>query len=151
MEEGTKTKKTIFVGGIGDDVDEAVLLDNFATFGDVIEVQLPTAPTNPSHPNETKHRGFAFVTYASPADAQDAIDNMDLNELNGRVLRVNLARPMKGPTQAPGNRAIWESEDWLRQHAKPLSQSGGAPLRGQGKGGSEEPAEGQGEDEAMEE
>lgn len=54
---------------------------------------------------ETKHRGFAFVTYASPADAQDAIDNMDLNELNGRVLRVNLARPMKGPTQAAGNRA----------------------------------------------
>ena len=33
MEEGTKTKKTIFVGGIGDDVDEAVILDNFATFG----------------------------------------------------------------------------------------------------------------------
>ena len=33
MEEGTKTKKTIFIGGIGDDVDEAVILDNFATFG----------------------------------------------------------------------------------------------------------------------
>ena len=54
---------------------------------------------------ETKHRGFAFVTYASPADAQDAIDNMDLNELNGRVLRVNLARPMKAQAQATGNRA----------------------------------------------
>lgn len=45
------------------------------------------------------------MTFSSPADAQDAIDNMDLNELNGRVVRVNLARPMKGPTQAPGNRA----------------------------------------------
>ena len=33
MEEGTKTKKTIFIGGIGDDVDEAVILENFATFG----------------------------------------------------------------------------------------------------------------------
>lgn len=33
MEEGTKSKKTIFVGGIGDDVDEAVLLEHFATFG----------------------------------------------------------------------------------------------------------------------
>lgn len=134
----------------------------------MIEVQLPSAPTNPSAPNgtcplpfssriynlahlhvapETKHRGFAFVTYSSTADAQDAIDNMDLNELNGRVLRVNLARPMKGPTQAAGNRAsasspsarvpptiahefcpvfaVWESEDWLRQYAKPLAQSGG--------------------------
>lgn len=33
MEEGTKTKKTVFVGGIGDDVDEAVILENFAIFG----------------------------------------------------------------------------------------------------------------------
>ena len=33
MEEGTKSKKTIFVGGIGDDVDENVIYSNFATFG----------------------------------------------------------------------------------------------------------------------
>ncbi|KAH9952225.1 RNA-binding domain-containing protein [Amylocystis lapponica] len=144
MEEGTKTKKTVFVGGIGDDVNEGVLFDNFSTFGssililrlsssdelvsagDIIDVQVPLAATNPSQEAEAKHRGFAFVTYASPADAQDAIDNMDLNELNGRVLRVNLARPMKGPTQGAGNRAIWESEDWLKQYAKPLNRSGGA-------------------------
>jgi peptidyl-prolyl isomerase E (cyclophilin E) len=53
-----------------------------------------------------KHRGFAFVTFSSPADAQDAIDNMDLNEMKGKVLRVNLARPMKAATLNPqGNRA----------------------------------------------
>ncbi|KAI0780836.1 RNA-binding domain-containing protein [Trametes elegans] len=154
MEQGTKTKKTVYIGGIGDNVDEAAIIDNFSTFGDIIEVQLPTAPANPSNPNEVKHRGFAFVTYSSPADAQDAIDNMDLNELNGRVLRVNLARPMKGPLQPQGNRAIWESEDWLQKYAKPLAQSGGAALRaptGEGNGapGSED---GAGEDEnAMEE
>ena len=33
MEAGTQSKKTIFVGGIGDDVDQAVILENFATFG----------------------------------------------------------------------------------------------------------------------
>jgi RNA recognition motif-containing protein len=70
MEEGTKTKKTIFVGGIKEDVDEAVVLETFAPFGmsrtlsfrwrcadvdassgDVIEVQLPTAlvHTRPGH------------------------------------------------------------------------------------------------------
>jgi peptidyl-prolyl isomerase E (cyclophilin E) len=54
---------------------------------------------------EGKHRGFAFVTYGSSADAQDAIDNMDLNEMKGRVIKVNLARPMKGPVQPGGNRA----------------------------------------------
>ncbi|GBE81955.1 hypothetical protein BKA93DRAFT_801584 [Sparassis latifolia] len=151
MEEGTRTKKTVFVGGIGDEVDESVLLENFATFGDIIEVQIPLAPTNPSQQIETKHRGFAFVTYSSTADAQDAIDNMDLNELNGRVLRVNLARPMRGPTQGAGNRAIWESEDWLKQYAKPLSRSGGAALRArtrEGSNGVEQGGEQYGEDHA---
>jgi hypothetical protein len=30
---------------------------------------------------------------------------MDLNEILGRVIKVNLARPMKGPVQLGGNRA----------------------------------------------
>jgi len=30
---------------------------------------------------------------------------MDMNELKGKVLKVNLARPMKGPVQPMGNRA----------------------------------------------
>lgn len=128
MEEGTRTKKTIFVGGLGDDVDEAVLVETFATFGDVIEVQLPQAATNQYQQAEAKHRGFGFVTYSSAEDAQDAIDNMDMNELRGRVLKVNLARPMKG-LQQPQNRAIWESEEWLKHYAKPLAESGGAALR----------------------
>lgn len=33
MEEGTKTKRTVFVGGVGDDVDEAALMEAFSTFG----------------------------------------------------------------------------------------------------------------------
>ncbi|PFH54328.1 hypothetical protein AMATHDRAFT_72831 [Amanita thiersii Skay4041] len=140
MDEGTKQKKTIFVGGIGDDVDESVLYDQFSTFGDIIEVQLPSAATNPNQPTEAKHRGFGFVTFSSPADAQDAIDNMDLNELRGKVIRVNLARPMKGPIQPLGNRAVWESEEWLRQYAKPLAQSGGVQARNS-KRSSNEPEE----------
>jgi len=91
-----------------------------AKLGDIIEVQLPTAAVNPgqeaggqstgidrnpipmhSH-TEAGHRGFAFVTYGSSGDAQDAIDNMDLNELKGRVIKVNLARPSKGATQPFG-------------------------------------------------
>ena len=72
-----------------------------------------------------KHRGFGFVTFSSAGDAQDAIDNMDMNELRGRVLKVNIARPTKAQPQLQGNRAIWESEEWLKEHAKPLSQSGG--------------------------
>jgi len=132
MEEGGKTnKKTIFVGGIGEDVDEQAILENFSTFGDIIDVQLPTNATGRPHENpaDLKHRGYAFVTYSSAGDAQDAIDNMDMNELRGRILKVSIARPMKGVNPATGNRAIWESEEWLKQYAKPLTGSGG--LRGQ--------------------
>ena len=48
--------------------------------------------------------------------------------------------------------SVWESEDWLRKYAKPLSQSGGA---GRGGGGAEVQvdgdAAGEGEDDAMDE
>jgi len=134
MEEGTKSKKTVFVGGISEETDETTLYESFSTFGDIIEVQLPPPALThhqQTHPtgNEPKHRGFAFVTFGSSADAQDAIDNMDMNELKGRVLKVNLARPMKGALQPNGNRAIWESEEWLKEHVKPLAQSGGVQGR----------------------
>ncbi|KAI9428362.1 RNA-binding domain-containing protein [Lactarius indigo] len=127
MEEGSKAKKTVFVGGIGEDVNEEIILEAFSLFGDVIDVQLPTNATGRPHENRAIV-GYAFVTYSSAGDAQDAIDNMDMNELRGRVLKVSLARPLKGVQQPAGNRAIWESEEWLKQYAKPLAGSGG--LRG---------------------
>ncbi|KAF4618914.1 hypothetical protein D9613_009824 [Agrocybe pediades] len=113
---------------------------------------------NPN-PNGPKHRGFAFVTYTSTADAQDAIDNMDMNELKGRVLKVNLARPMKtAAATLSGNRAIWESEEWLKEHVKPLAQSGGVQGRNAAAAGGadagdhgKEGADGDDDDEAMEE
>lgn len=33
MEEGSKSKKTVFVGGISDDTDETILYESFSTFG----------------------------------------------------------------------------------------------------------------------
>jgi peptidyl-prolyl isomerase E (cyclophilin E) len=33
MEEGTKTKKTVFVGGVAEQVDEALILQTFSPFG----------------------------------------------------------------------------------------------------------------------
>ena len=145
MEEGTKAKKTIFVGGLTEQVDEATILETFQTFGDILEVQLPSAPeTHRDAP--FKHRGFAFVTFSSPADAQDAIDNMDMNELQGKVLKVNIARPNKTMATPSGSRAIWENEDWLKAHVKPLAESGGAG----GRPRSEEPEDADG-DAAMDE
>ncbi|KZS99228.1 RNA-binding domain-containing protein [Sistotremastrum niveocremeum HHB9708] len=125
MEEGTRTKKTVFVGNLGEEVNESHLYETFSTFGDIIDVQLPSSATNPNLAAEAKHRGFAFVTFAAVSDAQDAIDNMDMNEFHEKVIRCNLAKPSKQPVQGGGNRAVWESEDWLKTYAKPLHQSGG--------------------------
>lgn len=101
MEEGSKNKKTIFVGGLSDDLDRTILIETFSTFGDIIDVQIPSAQTSGrpgssilvcmgtdlrltcigENEAEGKHRGFAFITFATQLDAQDAIDNMDNNEL----------------------------------------------------------------------
>ncbi|CAH1771454.1 5182_t:CDS:1, partial [Entrophospora sp. SA101] len=50
-----------------------------------------------------QHRGFGFIEFEEAEDAQAAIDNMNLSELYGKVIKVNLARPMKireGSTRA---------------------------------------------------
>ncbi len=74
MEEGSKAKKTVFVGGIGEEVNEEIILEAFSVFGvfglglkwcpssvltslplplpgDVIDVQLPTNATGRPHEN----------------------------------------------------------------------------------------------------
>jgi len=124
-DEGIRTKRAVFVGGLAQTVNEAILLQAFSAFGDVIDIQIPPAPSPEQPSQESRHRGFAFVTFISEQDAQDAIDNMDMNELEGRVLKVSLARPQRATVQGAGNRAVWESEEWLTQHVKPLSESGG--------------------------
>lgn len=34
MEEGSKAKKTVFVGGISEEVDESIIYESFSTFGE---------------------------------------------------------------------------------------------------------------------
>ncbi|KAJ9122125.1 hypothetical protein QFC24_004352 [Naganishia onofrii] len=110
-----KGKKTIFITGFPDSVNEQELIQAFVTFGD-------------------KPRGFAFITFSNALDAQDAIDNYDMNELpghegRGKHLKVNLARPDTKVGGGAGgqkyDRPVWESEEWLQAHAKPLDESGG--------------------------
>jgi len=145
MEEGTKNKRTVFIGGLGDKINEDALVQTFSTFGDIVDAQIPA---DLARDNVTQtYRGIAFLTFSTALDAQDAIDNMDMNEYDGRVLRVNIARAVKGPAALGGglgDRAIWESEDWLKANEK--SESGGPPAAEP-----EEAAANGGEDDAMDE
>jgi RNA recognition motif-containing protein len=77
----------LFVGNLSFDVTENDLQDAFIAFGPVSEVNLMTDRST------GRSRGFAFVTMATPEGAQAAIQGMAGNDLKGRALTVNEARP----------------------------------------------------------
>ncbi len=59
--------------------------------------------------NQTgKHRGFGFVEFESTEDASEAIFNMNNGELNGRVLSVNIAKPLTVSERS--QKAIWHAD-----------------------------------------
>lgn len=103
-------KKTLYVGGLADDVDVSILRSAFLPFGNIIDVNLPMDYTT------QKHKGFAFIEYQLPEDAADAIDNMDNAEILGRTIRVNPAKPVK--YKDINNRPIWSDDAYLREMAK---------------------------------
>lgn len=65
-----ENKRTVYIGGLADEVTDQLLNDAFIPFGDLVDIQMPID-------YETqKHRGFAFVEFESQEDAAAAIDNM---------------------------------------------------------------------------
>lgn len=103
-------KRTIYVGGLADEVNEKLLNDAFIPFGDIVEIQIPVD-------FETqKHRGFAFIEFETGEDAGAAIDNMNDSELCGRTVRVNLAKP-QSMRSLNSNKPVWQDDDWLKRHA----------------------------------
>lgn len=70
MTSKPNSKRTVYVGGLADEVDEKVLNAAFVPFGDLVDVQIPL-----DYETE-KHRGFAFIEFENAEDAAAAIDNM---------------------------------------------------------------------------
>ncbi|KAL3086348.1 hypothetical protein niasHT_033466 [Heterodera trifolii] len=107
-------KRTVYVGGFGEDVNEKVLTLAFIPFGDIVGVSIPLD-------NETgKHRSFGFVEFELPEDAAAAIDNMNDSEIYGKTIRVNFARPPK--VNERSQRPIWADDEWLKQYGQGSGQ-----------------------------
>lgn len=102
-------KRTIYVGGLADEVTDKLLSDAFIAFGDLVDIQMPVDYES------QKHRGFAFIEFESSEDAAAAVDNMNDAELYGRTIRVNVAKPQR--IKEGSNRPVWAEDDWLQQHA----------------------------------
>ena len=102
--KGRATKRTLYVGGLDDKVDQNLLHAAFIPFGDIKDVSIPLDFKT------GKHRGFGFVEFEEKEDAAEALDNMHNAEINGRVLSVNFAQPnRKG--QLNSKQPVWADQD----------------------------------------
>ncbi|CDJ44666.1 peptidyl-prolyl cis-trans isomerase E, putative [Eimeria tenella] len=103
----SRLKRTLYIGGLAEEVDEQILRAAFLPFGDIREATIPKDRTTGGH------RGFGFVEFEEEEDANQAILNMHNSELYGRTLRVNTSR--HGPQGVPKNRAVWQDDFFFRE------------------------------------
>jgi len=88
----------LFVGNLSFNTTENDLQEAFAAHGTVTETNLMMDRMT------GRSRGFAFVTYATPEEAQKAIAAMNGQQLDGRALTVNIARPKEERPAGGGGR-----------------------------------------------
>ena len=81
--------KKLYVGGISYSTTNDGLKDAFAQVGEV------TSATIIMDKMTGRSKGFGFVEMANDADADKAIAKWNGQELDGRKLTVNEARPME--------------------------------------------------------
>lgn len=81
-------EKKLYVGNLSYNVDDRQLEEAFAQAGTVASAKVIVDKMT------GRSRGFGFVEMASEEDAQKAIDAMNGQEIDGRAIKVNEARPM---------------------------------------------------------
>lgn len=87
QDEPTQNPKKLFVGNLPFSMTEDGVTQLFAEYGEIAEIKLVLD-------RETQRsRGFAFVEYAEEESAQKAIEALHGQEIEGRELVVNVARP----------------------------------------------------------
>jgi len=77
----------IYVGNLSYDVTEEELRADFAAFGKVESIAIPTDKYS------GRARGFAFVEMPSVSEGQAAIAALNGKTVKDRILTVNAARP----------------------------------------------------------
>jgi len=77
----------LFVGNLSFNTTENDLQDAFAAHGTVLETNLMMDRVS------GRPRGFGFVTMSTPEEAQSAINALNGQQIDGRALTVNIAKP----------------------------------------------------------
>ena len=81
------SQNRLYVGNMSFNSTEDDLRDAFSAYGTVVSVKV-IMDRDTGRP-----RGFAFVEMESDAEAQASIDGLDGQDLGGRSLKVNIAKP----------------------------------------------------------
>jgi RNA recognition motif-containing protein len=79
--------RKLYVGNLPYETDETAIRSLFGAYGSVDSVHVPTDKMT------GRARGFAFVEMSSSEEAQAAISAVNGQQVNGRSLTVNEARP----------------------------------------------------------
>jgi RNA recognition motif-containing protein len=86
MEEA---KNKLYVGNLPYSIDSEGLKKLFADAGEVVEAVVI------SDKFSGRSKGFGFVTMKDDASAEKAITDFNEKEVDGRRIKVNIARPMR--------------------------------------------------------
>jgi cold-inducible RNA-binding protein len=78
---------SIYVGNLPYSVNETSLNEIFSPYGSVLSVKIITDM------NTGRSKGFGFVEMSSDEESNAAIKELDNAELDGRNIKVNLAKP----------------------------------------------------------
>jgi RNA recognition motif-containing protein len=79
----------LHVGQLSYTVDQAGLQNLFASVGEVTSAKIITDR------DSGRSKGFGFVEMASDNDAKIALEKLDGHDLNGRAIKVSVAKPQE--------------------------------------------------------
>lgn len=82
-------EKKLYIGSLSYDTTEDSLKKFFSQVGTVEEAVVITDKMS------GRSKGFGFVTMSKEKEAEEAIKKLDGQELDGRTIKVDEARPMK--------------------------------------------------------
>ena len=95
------SQNKLYVGNLSFDSTEHDISDAFSAHGTVTSVNIITDR------DTGRPRGFAFVEMSSDAEAQAAIQALDGQNLGGRNIKVNVAKPRESRGGGGGRRDRW--------------------------------------------
>ncbi|XP_054778751.1 glycine-rich RNA-binding protein RZ1A-like [Prosopis cineraria] len=93
-----------FIGGLSWSTSDRKLMDSFEKFGNLLEARVAVDKFS------GRSRGFGFVTFDDQKAMEDAIEAMNGQNLDGRTITVDKAKPQQGSAR--------DDSDRYREHGR---------------------------------